>query len=250
MPRDSSGNHTLPAGNPVVSGTAISSSVTNNTLNDISAALTDSLSRTGDGPMSAALELINGSAATPALSFDSDTDCGLWRKGADNIAMGVAGAEVLDIQTTGVDVTGALAVSTTLAVTGATTQTGALGCAAGVTVTQSTSNTNAVTATGNGTGTGGTFTGGAGGHGVVATGGTGNTGGVIATGAGDGAAITGSSTTGYGAHLTGNGSRAALYLTPQATAPTALDMGAIYMDTDGKLYVCNGAAWVVVGSQS
>lgn len=105
MARDSSGTHTLPAGNPVVSGTAISSSVTNATLSDISAALTDSLSRTGDGSMSVPLELTDGIAATPSLSFDSDTDTGLFRKGANNIGVAVGGVEVGDISSTGLTMT-------------------------------------------------------------------------------------------------------------------------------------------------
>lgn len=44
MPRDGSGNYSLPAGNPVVTGTTISSSWANATLTDIAAALTDSVS--------------------------------------------------------------------------------------------------------------------------------------------------------------------------------------------------------------
>jgi hypothetical protein len=61
--------------------------------------------------MLAPLELTNGLVGTPSLSFDSDTNTGLYRKGADNMALVAGGAEVLDIQTTGVDVTGALAAS-------------------------------------------------------------------------------------------------------------------------------------------
>lgn len=47
MPRDISGNYTLPAGNPVVTGTTISSTWANSTLSDIAAALTASLSIDG-----------------------------------------------------------------------------------------------------------------------------------------------------------------------------------------------------------
>jgi hypothetical protein len=108
MARDSSGTHSLPAGNPVVSGTAISSTVQNNTLNDISAEITDSLSRTGKGPMSAPLELTNGTVGTPSLSFDSDTDTGLYRIGANNLGIAANGAKVVDVATTGVGVTGTL----------------------------------------------------------------------------------------------------------------------------------------------
>jgi hypothetical protein len=44
MPRDGSGNYALPAGNPVVTATTISSSWANTTLSDIAQALTDSVS--------------------------------------------------------------------------------------------------------------------------------------------------------------------------------------------------------------
>lgn len=111
MARDSSGTHTLPAGNPVVSGTAISSTTANNTLSDISAEITDSLSRSGKGPMTAALELANGTVGAPALSFDSDPDCGLYWIGANNVGVAVGGAKVVDVAAAGVGVTGTLAAS-------------------------------------------------------------------------------------------------------------------------------------------
>lgn len=47
MPRNGSGTYTLPAGNPVVSGTTISSTWANNTLSDIATALTGSLTKDG-----------------------------------------------------------------------------------------------------------------------------------------------------------------------------------------------------------
>ena len=58
MSRNSSGTYTLPTGNPVVSGTVIEANWANSTLDDISAALTDSLSRSGKGSMSASLRII------------------------------------------------------------------------------------------------------------------------------------------------------------------------------------------------
>ena len=56
MPRDASGNMTLPVGNPVVSGTAISSAVQNATMADLAAEIQDSLSRSGKGGMLVAFE--------------------------------------------------------------------------------------------------------------------------------------------------------------------------------------------------
>lgn len=47
MPRNGSGTYTLPAGNPVVTGTTISSTVQNNTTSDIATALTQSIAADG-----------------------------------------------------------------------------------------------------------------------------------------------------------------------------------------------------------
>lgn len=47
MPRNGNGTYTLPAGNPVVTGTTISSTVQNNTTSDIATALTNSIAKDG-----------------------------------------------------------------------------------------------------------------------------------------------------------------------------------------------------------
>ena len=57
MSRNGSGTYTLPAGNPVVTGTTISSTWANNTLNDIAATLTDSVAADGQTPMTGDLDL-------------------------------------------------------------------------------------------------------------------------------------------------------------------------------------------------
>jgi hypothetical protein len=57
MSRNGSGTYTLPAGNPVVTGTTISTTWANNTLNDIAAAMTDSVAADGQTPMTGDLDL-------------------------------------------------------------------------------------------------------------------------------------------------------------------------------------------------
>jgi hypothetical protein len=57
MSRNGSGIYNLPAGNPVVTGTTISSTWANNTLNDIAATLTDSIAADGQTPMTGDLDL-------------------------------------------------------------------------------------------------------------------------------------------------------------------------------------------------
>ena len=57
MPFNGSGTYSLPAGNPVVSGTTISSTTTNNTNSDIATALTNCLTRDGQSTPSANLPM-------------------------------------------------------------------------------------------------------------------------------------------------------------------------------------------------
>ena len=57
MSRNGSGTYTLPAGNPVVSQTIISSTWANNTMNDLASAMTDSVAADGQTPMTGPLNL-------------------------------------------------------------------------------------------------------------------------------------------------------------------------------------------------
>jgi hypothetical protein len=57
MSRNGSGTYTLPAGNPVVSQTVISSTWANNTMNDLASAMTDSVAADGQTPMTGPLNL-------------------------------------------------------------------------------------------------------------------------------------------------------------------------------------------------
>ncbi len=81
MSRNGSGTYTLPAGNPVVTGTTISSTWANNTLNDIAATLTDSVAADGQTPMTGNLDLnthkivglVAGSATGEAVEYTQFT---------------------------------------------------------------------------------------------------------------------------------------------------------------------------------
>jgi hypothetical protein len=63
MSRNGSGTYNLPAGNPVVTGTTISSTWANNTLSDIATALTNSVSADGQTPITGALTGTSGTVA-------------------------------------------------------------------------------------------------------------------------------------------------------------------------------------------
>lgn len=93
MARNSSGNYTLPAGNPVVTGTSIDTSWANGTMNDIANALTDSLDRTGKGGMLAPLPFVDGSVVAPAVSFTTEPGSGLYRAGSSDVRIAVIGTD-------------------------------------------------------------------------------------------------------------------------------------------------------------
>ena len=76
MSRNGSGTYSLPAGNPVVTGTTIASTWANNTLSDIATALTGSLASDGQTAMTGNLNLNSNkivNLATPTLSTDAVT---------------------------------------------------------------------------------------------------------------------------------------------------------------------------------
>jgi len=76
MSRNGSGTYSLPAGNPVVTGTTIASTWANNTMNDLASALTDSVAADGQTSMTGNLNLNSNkivNLATPTLSTDAVT---------------------------------------------------------------------------------------------------------------------------------------------------------------------------------
>lgn len=92
MPRNPSGEYLLPAGNPVTTGTPISSAVNNSTMSDIATALTDSLSRSGKGGMLVPFQLADGTVVAPALTFTTEPTTGVYRPGVSQYAVVVQGA--------------------------------------------------------------------------------------------------------------------------------------------------------------
>lgn len=120
MSRNGSGTYTLPSGNPVVSGTLIEATWANSTLSDIASALTDSLSRSGQGGMTAALRLFDGTSSVPGLAWGSETTTGWYRAGAGDMRLVVTGSEIMRYQSTGVGITGTLSVSGNTTLSGGT----------------------------------------------------------------------------------------------------------------------------------
>ena len=91
MARNGSGTYDLPAGNPVATGTVISSVVQNNTMTDIGTALTGSVARDGQSPATANIPMGDNKLtglATPTARTDA-TSLGSIQDG-----VGVYGATV------------------------------------------------------------------------------------------------------------------------------------------------------------
>ncbi len=93
MPRDGSGTYTLPAGNPVISGTIIDTTWANPTMTDIATALTDSLSRTGSGGMLVPFENADGTVSLPGITWSNQNNLGFYRPGLDEMRVSVAGVD-------------------------------------------------------------------------------------------------------------------------------------------------------------
>jgi len=73
MSRNGSGTYSLPAGNPVVSGTVIATTWANNTMNDLASAMTDSVAADGQTPMTGPLNMNSNKVtnlATGTISGD------------------------------------------------------------------------------------------------------------------------------------------------------------------------------------
>lgn len=105
MPRNASGTYSLP-NPPVVTGTTIDSADENDTRDDIASELTNSLDRAGRGAMTAALKVVDGTAASPGVQFSSDANNGMFRNGADDWSFSAGSIEVANLTTTGFKVFG------------------------------------------------------------------------------------------------------------------------------------------------
>lgn len=95
--RNGSGVYVAPAGNPVVTNTVIQSSWANTLVTDLGNELTNSLPRDGQAPMLAPLKVVDGTQTAPGLTFNSDTNTGLFRPGSGSVALSVGGSEQLRV---------------------------------------------------------------------------------------------------------------------------------------------------------
>lgn len=223
--RNSSGTYSLPNGNPVVTGTTITSTWANTTLSDIGSELTNSLDRNGRGAMQAPLPLSNGSVSAPSLTFGTDTNTGMYRVAADNAALAAGGVKVFDWTAS------ALTAPVPLTVTGTSTNDA-------VTATGGATSGRGIVATGTGSGVGGHFVGGASAHGAIATASAGSAHGFFGTGGSSaGAGVYGLSSNASGIGVVGqgvSGSYGGVFTSSATNIPVLQSQG--YIDLDSSSY--------------
>lgn len=82
MPRDLSGNYTLPLGNPVVDGTIIDVGWANPTMSDIATQLNNVLTRDNLLGPTDPFEFQDGSEAAPGATFAAQLGTGMYRSGS------------------------------------------------------------------------------------------------------------------------------------------------------------------------
>lgn len=137
MSRNGTGTYSLPAGNPVVTGTTITSTWANNTLTDIASALTDSVAADGQTPMTGDLDLntnkvINLEPATVAgnaveySQFVNATTTSVNITGGTINGTPIGATTAATGRFTTLEATGAFTAGSTAAITGNTTVGGTL----------------------------------------------------------------------------------------------------------------------------
>jgi hypothetical protein len=102
VPRDSNGNYTLPAGNPVVPGTVIEAAWANPTMSDIGTAITDSLSRSGQGGMLVPFKNSDGTMAAPGITWANESSSGWYRKANNEFWYSVGNEDIFQITKNGI----------------------------------------------------------------------------------------------------------------------------------------------------
>lgn len=236
MSRNAAGNYTLPSGNPVATGSTISSAVHNSTLADLAAEVTNSLDRQGRGAMQAPLKVQDGTVSAPGLTFGAETATGVYRPAANDVRVSVNGQDVAQFEPTGTTLPRGLEVTQSQANTVAVAITGT-GSAVALSVSGGSGGAAAISAAGSGTnGRGATFTATGSETSVHATGGTAsgpggqffgglpNGNGLVADarGTGTGLVAIGGVSNGIGATATGSGNATGLVATGGATGGTGL----------------------------
>lgn len=100
MPRNGSGVMSIPT--TFVANTPALAADVNTNFTDVATALTGSLALDGQSVMTGQFKAADGSAAAPGVTFSSDLDTGIYRKGSNNGAATAGGAIVWEWNTSGI----------------------------------------------------------------------------------------------------------------------------------------------------
>jgi hypothetical protein len=102
MPRNSSGTMTG-ANGPYIVGTVADPTLVNARFADEETEITDSLSRSGKGGMTAPLRTPDGTVAAPGHAFTSEPASGLYKAGTGDVRVAVGGVDALKLIAGGLD---------------------------------------------------------------------------------------------------------------------------------------------------
>jgi hypothetical protein len=92
MPRNPDGTYNLPEP-PVLSGQTIEANWANNSFADFSQTFGDSLSRSGQGSMTAQFRGVDGTTGVPGMSFTNEANTGFHRPDAGDLYVSVLGQD-------------------------------------------------------------------------------------------------------------------------------------------------------------
>lgn len=99
MARNGSG--TMSITNSFSANTTAESAKVNANFSDVASEITNSLPRDGQAAMTGQFKASTGTAASPSISFGSDTNTGFYRKASDTIGVVSGGSEVATIDSEG-----------------------------------------------------------------------------------------------------------------------------------------------------
>lgn len=122
MSRNGSGTYSVP--NTFSPGDTISSASHNQNFSDIGTEITNSVAADGQTSMTGPLKAAAGSLGSPSVTFAADQDTGRYRKASNTMADVVGGAEVVEISSSGLAVTGGVSATGDISATGSVKQAG------------------------------------------------------------------------------------------------------------------------------